>query len=111
MRQLAALLLLASSALAQDARAKGVNFYSLEKEQALGQQLVANLESSLLMVDDPVLLAYIAQLGAALTKVADPQFTYTFKIYEDRRLPAGKGNAASPVMPADALASPPPVNR
>lgn len=107
----AALLLgsLAGAAFAQEPSAKGVNFYSVEKERELGQAFAAKLESALPIVQEPKLDAYVAQLGAALAKYADSPFTYTFTVYEDRRPgqePPQAGStmpSAGPVMPLDAF--------
>jgi len=96
----AALLVLAWSAYAQAIPAKGVNFYSLEREIALGRQAAANLAATL-RFEDPTLKAYLAKLGASVAQSADPHFQYTFAFYDDR-----KGFAApSPfwALPADAV--------
>jgi len=120
MRPIAAALLLGSLAGASWAQeagaprpaAKGVNFYSLEKERQLGQQLASRMAGSLPLVHEPKLDAYVAQLGAVLAKYAKAPFDYSFTFYEDRKLPqespAGvfSGPAAGGVMPVDALRGP-----
>ena len=80
---------------------KGVNFYSLEKEVEIGRQAAATLAVALPFVHEARLEAYVARLGAALAEHADHEFTYSFSIYEDRKVAA-----AVPVgmaMPADAF--------
>jgi predicted Zn-dependent protease len=100
---------LAGAAFAQEPSAKGVNFYSVEKERALGQSLASRLESTLPIVHEPKLDAYIAQLGAALAKYTDSPFTYTFTVYEDRRLsqqlpqPESTVPSAGAALPMDAF--------
>jgi beta-barrel assembly-enhancing protease len=98
---------LTGTALAQQPSAKGVNFYSLEKERALGQTLAARLESVLPVVHEPKLDAYLAELGSALSKYADSPFPFTFTLYDDRK-PILDPAMAAPVqrtaaMPMDAL--------
>jgi beta-barrel assembly-enhancing protease len=61
---------------------RGVNFYSIEKEQALGSQLAAEYRRSATVVDSPELLARIEALGHALVP-SDSKFTYTFAIVDD----------------------------
>lgn len=88
-------------AFAQEPSAKGVNFYSLEREIRLGQEAAATLARTLPIVHEPKLDAYLAKLGAELSS-ADPQFTYSFTIFEDRK-PLGL-QWVGMAMPADALA-------
>jgi predicted Zn-dependent protease len=90
------------NASAQEPSAKGLNFYSVERERQLGRGAAADLERALPVVHEPKLDAYITQLGATLAKYANSPFTYTFTVYEDRRpsrWPAGAGAA----MPMDAF--------
>jgi predicted Zn-dependent protease len=82
--------------------AKGLNFYSLERERELGRWAAANLERALPIVHEPKLDAYIAGLGATLATYAKSPFTYTFTVYEDRR-PGTEPAGAGAVMPMDAF--------
>lgn len=93
--------------------AKGLNFYSLERERKLGSQATATLERTLPIVNEPKLDAYIAQVGAMLAKAAASQFVYTFTVYEDRRQLKQTQQAdltspavAAAVMPMDAFQVP-----
>jgi predicted Zn-dependent protease len=97
---LAALPLLAWSVAAQQTPAKGINFYSLEHEIELGQQVAAGLAASLHVVHDPKLDAYLDKLGASLGKQADPRFRYTFTLFDDREPRPARSIALA--MPADA---------
>jgi len=86
--------------------AKGLNFYSLERERELGRRSAADLERALPIVHEPKLDAYIAQIGAALAKYANTPFTYTFTVYEDRR-PGKEAQKADLTRPAGAGAAMP----
>ncbi len=86
---------------AQEPTSKGVNFYSLEREIQIGQEMAAILVDRVPIVRDPKLDAYVAALLDRLAKYADPRFTYRVSIYDDRkplRLPA-----LSMAMPVDAF--------
>jgi predicted Zn-dependent protease len=81
-----ALLLVGASLYAQTSVApgRGVNFYSFEKEQALGAQLAAEYRRQARMLDSPALKAYLAELGQRLAAQAPPTgFTYTFQLADD----------------------------
>src|SRR5215469_16277652 len=62
---------------------KGINFYSIEKEIALGQQLALEVEKQAKMVDDPILGEYINRLGQNLIRNSDARMPVTFKIIDD----------------------------
>jgi predicted Zn-dependent protease len=62
---------------------KGINFYSIEKEIALGQQLALEVEKQAKMVDDPMLGEYINRLGQNLIRNSDARMPVTFKIIDD----------------------------
>jgi predicted Zn-dependent protease len=42
---------------------KGPNFYSLEKEIALGKELAQEVERSSKLIDDPVVTEYVIRVG------------------------------------------------
>ena len=42
---------------------KGVNFYSLEKEIALGKQLAQEVERQAKIIDDPIIAEYVNRVG------------------------------------------------
>jgi len=62
---------------------KGINFYSIEKEIALGQQLALEVQKQARMVDDPILGEYINRLGQNLVRNSDAKMPVTFKIIDD----------------------------
>src|SRR5579871_6895893 len=45
---------------------KGVNFYSIEKEIALGKQLAQEVERQAKLIDDPVISEYVNRVGQNL---------------------------------------------
>jgi predicted Zn-dependent protease len=61
---------------------KGVNFYSLEKERALGRQLAQEVERQAKIVDDPLIAEYINRLGQNLVRNSDAKGPFTFKVIE-----------------------------
>src|SRR6266852_6694627 len=61
---------------------KGINFYSIEKEIALGQQLAIKVEKQAKRVDDPIVGEYINRLGQNLARNSDAKMPVTFKIID-----------------------------
>jgi Zn-dependent protease with chaperone function len=61
---------------------KGVNFYSLEKEIALGKQLAQEVERSSKMIDDPVVTEYVNRVGQNLVRNSDAQVPFTIKVID-----------------------------
>lgn len=61
---------------------KGVNFYSIEKEMAMGKQLAIEVEKQAKMVEDPILGEYVNRLGQNLARNSDAKIPITFKIID-----------------------------
>jgi beta-barrel assembly-enhancing protease len=61
---------------------KGLNFYTLDQEMALGKQLAIEVEKQAKMVDDPLVAEYINRLGQNLARHSDVTFPVTFKLIE-----------------------------
>lgn len=61
---------------------KGLNFYSLDQEIALGKQLSIEVEKQAKIVDDPLVSEYINRLGQNLVRNSDVTFPVTFKLIE-----------------------------
>jgi len=61
---------------------KGLNFYTLDQEMALGKQLSIEVEKQAKIVDDPILSEYINRLGQNLARNSDVTFPVTFKLIE-----------------------------
>jgi len=62
---------------------KGMNFYSLEEEIALGKSMAQQVEQSSRLVQDPVVTEYINRLGQNLVRNSDAQVPFTIKVIED----------------------------
>jgi predicted Zn-dependent protease len=61
---------------------KGVNFYSLEKEIALGKQMAQEVEREAKLVDDPVVTEYVNRLGQNLVRNSDAKVPFTIKVID-----------------------------
>jgi beta-barrel assembly-enhancing protease len=61
---------------------KGVNFYSLEREIALGKQLAQEVERTSKMIDDPVVTEYVNRVGQNLVRNSDAQVPFTIKVID-----------------------------
>jgi len=61
---------------------KGINFFSLEKEIALGKQLAQEVERTSKMIDDPVVTEYVNRVGQNLVRNSDAQVPFTIKVID-----------------------------
>lgn len=61
---------------------KGVNFYSLEHEIALGKGLAQEVERSSKMIDDPVVTEYVNRVGQNLVRNSDARVPFTIKVID-----------------------------
>lgn len=62
---------------------KGLNFYSLEREIALGKQLAQEVEKSAKFVDDPIIGDYVNRVGQNLVRNSDARVPFTIKVLDD----------------------------
>ena len=100
---LAVLSLLAGSALADDKKKNpkddpdsigdrqvgtGVNFYSLEKEIALGKQLAQEVERQAKIIDDPTIAEYINRVGQNIVRNSDAKVPFTIKVLDTEEVNA-----------------------
>ena len=60
-----------------------VNFYSLEKEIALGKQLAQQVERQSKVINDPVVSEYVNRIGQNLVRNSDAKVPFTIKVIED----------------------------
>jgi predicted Zn-dependent protease len=60
-----------------------VNFYSLDKEIALGKQIADEVERTAKIIDDPLVAEYINRLGQNLSRNSDGKVPFSFKIVDD----------------------------
>ena len=61
---------------------KGLNFYSVEQEMALGRQLSAEIARQAKIIDDPLVSEYINRLGQNLARNSDMTFPVRFALIE-----------------------------
>src|SRR5579862_2730088 len=96
---LTAVFLLAFSLLAADKKTdpdeignrdvgKGVNFYSIEKEIALGKGLAMEVEKQAKIIDDPVIAEYVNRLGQNLVRNSDAKVPFTIKVIDSEEVNA-----------------------
>jgi predicted Zn-dependent protease len=77
-------LLVAAAALAQDHQpGQGVNFYTKEKEIALGQSLAAEVRRTTTPLDDVPATDYVKRVGANLAAQFPGNWTYQFELIQD----------------------------
>src|ERR1700681_1127925 len=60
----------------------GVNFYSLEREIALGKGLAQEVERSAKLVDDPIVSEYVNRVGQNLVRNSDAKVPFTIKVID-----------------------------
>lgn len=60
----------------------GVNFYSLEKEIALGKQLAQEIERQAKIIDDPIIAEYVNRVGQNLVRNSDAKVPFTIKVLD-----------------------------
>jgi predicted Zn-dependent protease len=62
---------------------KCLNFYSVEKEMALGKQLAEEVSRQAKVVDDPILSEYVNRIGQNLARNSDAKVPFTFRILQN----------------------------
>ena len=66
----------------------GINFYSIEKEIALGKQLAEEVRRQSKLIDDPIVGEYVNRLGQNLARNSDATVPFTFQIVQGEQLNA-----------------------
>jgi predicted Zn-dependent protease len=61
----------------------GINFYSVEKEIALGKQLAIEVQRQTKLLEDPVITEYINRLTQNLVRNSDVKFPVTINVIDD----------------------------
>jgi predicted Zn-dependent protease len=90
---LSALCLMADGAFAKDKKkdpeeignrdvGKGVNFYSVEKEIALGKQMAQEVERQARIIEDPVVAEFVNRIGQNLIRNSDAKVPFTIKLLD-----------------------------
>ena len=67
---------------------KGVNFYSLEKEIAIGKRLAQEVERQTKIVDDPIVDEYVTRIGQNLVRNSDAKVPFTIKVIDSEEVNA-----------------------
>jgi predicted Zn-dependent protease len=67
---------------------KGVNFYSLDKEIALGKQLAQEVEREAKVIDDPIIAEYVNRVGQNLVRNSDAKVPFTIKVLDTEEVNA-----------------------
>ena len=65
-----------------------MNFYSLEKEIALGKQLAQEVERQAKIIDDPVIAEYVNRVGQNLVRNSDAKVPFTIKVLDSEEVNA-----------------------
>ena len=61
---------------------KGINFYSLEREMALGKQMAQEVEREARMVYDGAISEYVNRLGQNLVRNSEAKVPFTIKVID-----------------------------
>jgi predicted Zn-dependent protease len=67
---------------------KGVNFYSIEKEIALGKGLAQQVERQAKIINDPVIAEYVNRVGQNLVRNSDAKVPFTIKVIDSEEVNA-----------------------
>ena len=65
-----------------------VNFYSLEKEIALGKGLAQQVERQAKIINDPVVAEYVNRVGQNLVRNSDAKVPFTIKVIDSEEVNA-----------------------
>jgi beta-barrel assembly-enhancing protease len=68
--------------------AGGVNFYSIEKEIALGKGLAQQVERQAKIIDDPIIAEYVNRVGQNLVRNSDAKVPFTIKVIDTEEVNA-----------------------
>src|SRR5580658_7693606 len=66
----------------------GINFYSLEKEIALGKGLAQEVERQAKIIDDPTIAEYVNRLGQNIVRNSDAKVPFTIKVLDTEEVNA-----------------------
>jgi predicted Zn-dependent protease len=66
----------------------GLNFYSLDREMALGRDLSKQVEATSKLVTDPVVTEYVNRIGQNLVRNSDARVPFTIKVLDNEEVNA-----------------------
>ena len=61
---------------------KGLDFYSIEREIALGKQMAQEVDKRAKFIDDPVITEYVNRVGQNLVRNSDARVPFTIKVID-----------------------------
>ena len=69
---------------------KGIipNWYSIEKEIALGKQMAQEVERQAKIIDDPIIAEYVNRIGQNLVRNSDAKVPFTIKVVDSEEINA-----------------------
>jgi beta-barrel assembly-enhancing protease len=67
---------------------KGINFFSLEKEIAMGKQLAQEVERQAKVIDDPIVAEYVSRVGQNIVRNSDAKVPFTIKVLDTEEVNA-----------------------
>lgn len=67
---------------------QGVNFYSVEKEIALGRQLAQEVERQAKVITDPTIAEYVNRVGQNIVRNSDAKVPFTIKVLDTEEVNA-----------------------
>jgi beta-barrel assembly-enhancing protease len=65
-----------------------LNFYSIEKEEALGRELSQQVEQQAKLIKDPVITEYVNRIGQTLVQHSDAKVPFVIKVVDDEQVNA-----------------------
>lgn len=68
--------------------ARGPNFYTVEREIALGKKLADEIDRSARFIDDPVVVEYVTRVSQNLVRDSDAQVPFTIKVVDSDEINA-----------------------
>ena len=66
----------------------GINFYSLQREMAMGRQLADQVDAQARIVTDPMVNNYINKLGQTIVRNSDAKVPFTIKVIDNEEVNA-----------------------
>jgi hypothetical protein len=66
----------------------GLDFYSIEREVALGRQLAHEVESNAKVISDPVVTEYVNRIGQNLVRNSDARVPFVIKVLDTEEVNA-----------------------
>jgi predicted Zn-dependent protease len=67
---------------------KGVNFYSIEKEIAMGKEMAQEVERQSKIIDDPIVSEFVNRVGQNLVRNSDARVPFTIKLLDSEEVNA-----------------------